>query len=153
MFFHMVMSSVTPAASNTAVESLAAVSEIPEDIPERLAYGDINGQLISVGRYYRKPAFQVLNNLYGSVWCVVARNLMDELGDESTIKDVWEGKSVIVSGVLHYGPGGKLRWLDAHSLRGVARPVISLDSVLDPDFTAGMDPVDYLDKLHEGELG
>jgi hypothetical protein len=29
---------------------------------------------------------------------------------------------------------------------------IDLDSILDPDFTSGLDPNKYLEKLHAGEL-
>ena len=36
---------------------------------------------------------------------------------------------------------------------GQAAPRVDLDSVLDPGFTAGMDPNEYLRKMHEGELG
>ena len=33
-----------------------------------------------------------------------------------------------------------------------AAPPVDLDAVCDPDFTGGLDPVTYLDKLHNGEL-
>jgi hypothetical protein len=34
----------------------------------------------------------------------------------------------------------------------VAAPPIDLDAVLDPTFTAGMDPHEYLRQLHDGEI-
>lgn len=44
--------------------------------------------------------------------------------------------------------------LDDRSGLGIAAdvPLVDLDSVCDPNFTGGLDPVEYLRRLHAGEL-
>jgi hypothetical protein len=45
-----------------------------------------------------------------------------------------------------------LNRIDAEDVRQIDVPPFDLDAILDPDFTAGLDPVEYLEKLHEGDL-
>ncbi len=51
-----------------------------------------------------------------------------------------------------YLAGGGLNRIDAEEVRTIEAPAFDLDAILDPDFTAGFDPVEYLEKLHEGDL-
>lgn len=142
---------------NQASVGLRAVEAInPLDvtgIPERIAYGEIEGQMVAAGRYRRQPAIQILTHLYGSVWCVLSRSMIGQFGDEQKLADVWRDKIIAVFGRLHYLAGGRLSRIDAENVRIVEAPPFDLDSLLDPDFTAGFDPVEYLERLHEGNVG
>lgn len=69
------------------------------------------------------------------------------------MKDVWEGQALGVRGRLIYAAGGKLSRIDADEIREIRSARVDLESVLDPNFTAGLDPVEYLEQLHEGRLG
>ena len=51
-----------------------------------------------------------------------------------------DGKTVGIQGRLFYASGGKLTRVEAVDIREITdAPYIDLNSVLDPDFTAGMD--------------
>jgi hypothetical protein len=125
----------------------------PSDIPERTAYGEVEGQMLAIGRYNRRPRpIEIRTHLDGFVWCVLSTRLVTQFGDEHKLAEVWEGKTVGVYGQLHYLSGGRLNRIDAEKLRSINVPPFDLDAILDPDFTAGFDPVEYLEKLHEGDL-
>jgi hypothetical protein len=91
--------------------------------------------------------------MYGFIWCVLSDRIVDEFGDEHTMAEIWRGRVVGVTGTLHFDRGGKLPRIDAREIREIdGVPRVDLNTVLDPDFTAGMDPLEYLEKLHAGEL-
>ena len=133
-----------------AVEAITAIDT--SEIPERIAYGEIEGQMLAAGRYSRRPAIQIRTHLYGFVWCVLSRALVSRFGNEHKLAEIWEGKTIGVSGRLYYLNGGRLNRIDTEGFREIVAPPFDLDAILDPDFTAGYDPVEYLDKLHEGDL-
>lgn len=122
-------------------------------IAGRIAWGEIQGTLVAAGLYYRRPAIQILTRQYGLVWCPMSDAMRSQFGDTNRIADVWSGRRFGVAGDLHYEKGGELSHIFATDIRLVeGAPPIDLDSVLDPDFTSGLDPVEYLRQLHEGEL-
>ena len=109
--------------------------------------------MVAAGRYRSRPAVQIRSELYGFVWCVLSPNVIERFGNEHKMADVWEGKSIGVHGRLSYAIGGKLGRIEVIDLREItAAQPIDLDSVLDPNFTSGMDPHEYLRQLHDGEL-
>jgi hypothetical protein len=138
------------SAGLRAVEAINPIDT--SDIPERIAHGEVEGQMLAAGLYNRRPAIQIRTHLYGFVWCVLSDALVKRFGGERKLADVWEGKTIGVLGRLHYLGGGNLNRIDVEDIRGIEVPPIDLDSILDPDFTAGFDPVEYLEKLHEGDL-
>jgi hypothetical protein len=126
--------------------------EARSDLPDREVEGEIEGVMIAAGRYYNKPAIQIRSEQYGVVWCILTKPVIDEFGIAHQVGDVWKGQVVAVRGSLFYG-GGKLKRIEAVKIREVAAvPYIDLESILDPDFTSGMDPNEYLDHLHAGTL-
>ena len=133
-----------------AIEAINAIDT--SDLPEREAFGEVEGVMIAAGRYRNRPAIQIRAELYGFVWCLLSDALIQRFGGEHKIADVWEGKVIGVLGRLRYGEGGKLWQIEAHDVREIDVPPIDLASVLDPDFTAGLDPHEYLRRLHEGDL-
>jgi hypothetical protein len=138
------------SAGLRAVEAINPVDS--SDIPERTAYGEIEGQLLAAGRYRGRPAIQIRTHFYGFVWCVLSGRLVTQFGSETRLAEIWQGKAVGVYGQLHFLRGGRLNCIDAEDVRQIEAAPIDLDAILDPDFTAGLDPLDYLDKLHEGGL-
>jgi hypothetical protein len=125
-----------------------------ENIPTRTVFGELDGRLVSVGRYQRRPAVQLITPLYGTVWGVLPDHLVKEYGGEQTIGDVWKGKRLVLFGRMKFPKGGKRPYrIDVESIRPKETPKLDIESVLDPDFTAGLDPVEYLERLHGGEIG
>ncbi|MCR4268754.1 hypothetical protein [Nitratireductor sp. ZSWI3] len=143
--------------STAGLQTLAAINaaiDVVSGLSEREAYGEIEGVMVAAGRYRRRPAIQIQTELYGFTWCQLSEKLVKQFGNEHQMADVWEGRTIGVTGVLHYAGGAKLTYIDAHSMREVIEAErVDLDSVMDPNFTAGIDPHEYLRRLHDGDLG
>lgn len=148
--------SIDRARAEAGVNALAAINaalDVAADLPQRQAYGELEGFMVAAGRYRGQPAIQIRTELYGYVWCTLSRALTDRFGGEHRMNAVWEGKTIGVEGRLFYAAGGKLQRVEAVDIREIRdAPHIDLDSVLDPNFTAGMDPHEYLRRFHDGEL-
>lgn len=148
--------SITPRRAEAGLRALAAINaaiDVLSDLQDREAYGEIEGVMLAAGRYRNKPAIQVRSELYGFFWCILSDALVAHWGSEQSMADVWEGKTLIVEGSLTYGVGGKLAKAEAVKIHErVDAPLVDLDSVLDPNFTAGLDPNEYLRRLHDGEI-
>jgi hypothetical protein len=123
------------------------------DLAPRQSFGEIEGVMLAAGRYRNKEAVQIKNELYGFVWCTLSASLIERFGDEHSMSDVWKGKTIGVQGRLNYVAGGKLQYIDAVDVREIEfAPLVKLEAILDPDFTAGMNPHEYLERLHEGRV-
>jgi hypothetical protein len=147
--------SIKPEDAARAVGALEAFNVLAfQDLDARVSFGEIEGLMIAAGRYRNKPAIQIRNDLYGFIWCVLPVQLLESFGGEHRMSDVWAGKTIGASGRLYYAAGGaKISYIDALDMREIeTAPSVRLEDVLDPDFTGGMDPHGYLDKLHEGSL-
>lgn len=88
--------------------------------------------------------------MYGNVWCVLTQKLMEQFGDATVVSAVWQGKRFTIYGRLNYWRGGKLSRIEADTVTERTSTPVDIKSVLDRDFTAGLDPVDYIQRLHEG---
>jgi hypothetical protein len=137
------------------IRAIAGISAINLDaeIGEREAMGEIEGVMVAAGRYRGRPAIQIRSEMYHFVWCPLSPEITQRFGSEHRMAEVWEGRRIGVQGRLIYASGGKLSKIEVTDIREIegARP-IDLDSVLDPDFTAGLDPIEYLRQFHEGQL-
>lgn len=135
-----------------AIEGISAIN-LDAELGEREAFGEIEGMMVAAGRYRGRPAIQIRSDLYGFVWCPLSTTITQRFGSEHKMADVWEGRVIGVQGRLIYASGGKLSRIEVTDIREIeAAPPIDLDALLDPDFTAGLDPIEYLRQLHEGEL-
>lgn len=135
-----------------AIEAINAIN-VGAGLAERVAWGEMQGVMVAAGRYRNKPAIQIRTDIYGFIWCQLPNVLIEKFGNEHTMRDVWEGRTLGVRGRLIYAAGGKLSRIESQEIREIDVPVTDLESVLDADFTAGLDPVEYLRQLHEGRLG
>ena len=144
---------IVPETATEAVDALRAASPLSDlHVPTRTAHGELSGRLAAVGHWRGKPALQVISPLYGAVWCIVPPHLVERLGGERTLKEVWSGRRVAIPGKLHYAVGGRLTRVVADDIRERVSRRVRIEDVLDGDFTAGLDPVEYLDRLHGGSL-
>lgn len=148
--------SITPDRAKAGINTLDAfnVMDFEESLAPRQSFGEIEGVMLAAGRYRNKEAIQIKNEMYGFVWCALSAGLIERFGDEHSMSDIWKGKTIGVQGRLNYVSGGKLQYIDAVDVREIEfAPLVKLEAILDPDFTAGMDPYEYLERLHEGRLG
>lgn len=135
-----------------AVSGISAISA--EDIHARTAYGEVRGTMVGAGSFYNSPAIQIRTEQYsGVIYCILPTKLVNEFGGAHEMKEIWEGRSIGVTGKLIYADGGKLSRIQVEDIRELPNvPRVSLDEFLDKDFTLGLDPIEYLRRLHEGEL-
>ncbi|MBZ9843884.1 hypothetical protein [Mesorhizobium sp. CA5] len=148
--------SITPELAKAGINTLEAfnVMDFEQSIAARQSFGEIEGVMLAAGRYRNRAAIQIRNELYGFIWCNLSEDLVLRFGDEHSMSDIWKGKTVGVYGRLNYAAGGKLQSIEALDVREIEfAPLVKLEAILDPDFTAGMDPYEYLERLHEGRLG
>ena len=134
----------------TTLDKVDGIEEVL--IPKHTSYGEIEGLLLGVGTYYSSPALWVRANGYDVVRCLVQQNKLDELGDEATLKEVWKHRRVRIVGTLSYAEGGQLEQVSVDELHLFPDSAVGLAQILDPDFTGGMEPVEYLDRLNNGGL-
>lgn len=144
--------SVDSESARSVYDVVEETQSVLPSLPSRTAYGELEGRLVHVGQHYRKPAIRILHSIYGEVWCVIVPESIDALGGTQTLADVWHGKTVVVSGRFDYSEGGELSRITVDNLREKIVPQLDIATVLDPGFTAGLDPVEYLSRLHEGDL-
>jgi hypothetical protein len=149
--------SIRQEQAEAGIKAIAGINimMLDQEIPARQSFGEIDGIMVAVGRYRGRPAVQIRTELYGFIWCSLPKHITEQFGSQHSMAEVWEGKTLGVQGRLNYAVGGsKITNIDATDVREIVdAPRLDLASVLDPNFTAGMDPIEYLDKLHEGELG
>lgn len=136
------------------VETLDAVAplDFDEPIAARVAWGEVKGVMVAAGRYQNRPAIQMRTEQYDFVWCELSEKLIDKFGSAHNMSDIWDGQVIAVEGELHFTAKGKLRIkaADIDLVKEAAH--VDLASVLDPEFTSGLDPTEYLRQLHDGDL-
>lgn len=135
-----------------ALVTLEKVDEI-EDIfvPAHRSYGEIEGALLEVGEHRGKPALWIRTNGYDVVRCIVDQKKLEGIGEAASLKSIWQHQRVRLVGALWFKEGGSLEQIHVDKLDLFLPPSVSLDEILDPGFTGGLDPVVYLERLSEGE--
>jgi hypothetical protein len=145
--------SLDQARANAGLKAIESINAMDlSDLPPRIAWGEMEGLLVAAGRWRGSPAIQIRTELYGFVWCSLTEAVVSKFGTEQPIGEIWRGKNVGVKGRLSYAAGGRLARIEAFELRDIPSNRTDLGVVLDRNFTAGLEPSDYLEKLHAGEL-
>lgn len=128
----------------------------PSEMEELLAtfavqgYGSIMGSLVQLGTHYNKPAIYVKEfNTGNEIWCQVDRDTITELEEKIRAKDVWEGRTLRVQGMLDYNSKGKITHIFDGRVFYWNRRQVSLDELHDPDFSEGLPSEEYLERLRE----
>ncbi len=120
---------------------------------EEQVWGEVEGTIVSVGTWYGKPAFRVWSRqLVKAAWCILSPALVESFGAEQTVDAVWKHKRVAMGGQLIFRDGSIVRII-ATSVRDLpAHSRVDIEVLRDPNFTGGLDPVEYLRRFYEGEL-
>lgn len=143
-------------SSSDASKALATLEKVDgfEEIaiPKHRAYGEVEGTLVSVGTHYARPVMWIRTNSYEVVRCLFTPEKLEELGDAATIREIWEHKRVRVTGMLAFAEGGVLEQVSVDDMKLFPGAGITLQQVLDAEFTSGMEPAEYLDQLREGKI-
>lgn len=144
----------------TAVRSLNIIDNRDEELYEylfgsfaRREIGSIDGLILDVGTDNDEPAIHVEDSLtHRRISCRVSEEDRRAIQHNLTAADVWERRRVRIQGQLNYDATGRLIRLYEGKIRFLEIKDVSLDHLHDPDFTGGLSPQEYLDRLWEGEL-
>ena len=146
--------SIDRAQAEAGIRAISAINimDVESNLMARQAFGEtrLNGRGQGI---QPQPAVQIYTELH---LCLgnLSQEITEKFGTTHRMSDIWQGKTLGVQGVLIYADGGKLSCIKATGLREIPEaPAIDLNAVLDPDFTCGLDPYEYLEQLHEGKLG
>ena len=102
--------SIKLAEAGAGIKAIGAINvmAMAQELPARQSFGEIEGLMVAAGRYRNKPAIQIRNELYGFVWATLSPRLIELFGNERSMAEIWEGKTVGITGRLSYGVGGNL---------------------------------------------
>lgn len=119
------------------------------------AYGTLEGTISRTETYYSKPSFFISERLTRrEIRCNIVRlDLADKIGEEHRWSEVWNSKRVSVEGNIHYNADGDPDNVDIVDIKVIDAKQILADQFLDPNFTNGLRPSEYLDRLREGRNG
>ncbi|WP_158043370.1 hypothetical protein [Skermanella pratensis] len=144
---------ITSETGQGAVANVRRVLE-PVSRPYRET-GSLEGFVHSVERdgYGRKILF-VRHRITGeTVKCILNGKAIAEV-EERQIADVFQGRRVQVSGILHFKSLGRIVQLDAEDLKFFPHrsELPQVDDIIDRDFTDGMTSGEYLERLRNGRF-
>lgn len=145
-FFNSTMA----AKALTTLEKVDGIEDIV--VPAHRGYGEIEGTLLEVGDHRGRPALFIRTNGYDVVRCMVDPANLDSIGGAANMREVWQHSRVKLVGSLWFGDGGSLDHIKVDTMDLFPSKSVGLARVTDPRFTAGLEPPDYLDRLHEGSL-
>lgn len=110
--------------------------------------GEASGRMVRVGEYYGKPAFWLKDKSGNEIVCTLNDELVDLVGGETRLRDVWQNRRMTIRGVKHYDKTGKLLRLEATSEpEPVEHTPVNLHAIIDRDFTGGLSASDYIRKI------
>lgn len=144
---------VNRSLADRVLSTLEKVDGIEEVfVPKHRAFGEVEGTLLGAGSYYGKPALWVRVNGYDVVRCIVEQEKLDELGDEATLGQLWKHRRVRLIGTQAFAEGGVLEQVTVDEMHLFPATKMDIRQIIDAEFTGGMEPIEYLDRLREGEL-
>lgn len=130
---------------------VAAAEAVPRPKDQR---GSIEGQIVEVGMFYNRPAIRIRERKSReTVWCTVTEAHRAQVSSETNFEDVWNGRRVLVEGVLQYDTNGVLSRVFVDTLHVTEPREVSVEALGDPKFTQGLSAADYLERFREGTLG
>ena len=119
----------------------------------RREYGSVYGRIVHIGMHYDKPAIHILEHISNrEIWCQVDNAAREEMERNITAGDVWKHRRVRVRGQISYDASGKISRVYDASVFCVNNKEASIDDLHEPDFTEGLSPYQYIEKLRENDV-
>ena len=116
--------------------------------------GSIEGQILDVGTDSEEPAVHIVEHLSGRrISCRINKEIRHDIERRLTAAHVWDKHRIRIRGVLNYDADGRLIRLYDGRIAFIEPVDVSVDDLHDPEFTEGLEPSEYLERLREGELG
>ena len=138
----------------TAREAVRTLENYERDLAEsvadksRIEVGSIEANFLSGDPHYGRPAIRVKDRLTGTeIVCVLSDELAEQAGVEHNLWDIWKNKRIMIAGEIKYGRDGMVERIKAVHIRRVDAPVLKEEDIIDPTFTSGMTPYEYLSAI------
>ena len=145
---------IVPRLANRGLATLVrAEAEIAAREPDlsRSEFGSVEGNVADATTYRRQPALRLRERISGSeVLCVLSDELAKKAGAHKW-QEVWEGARVIVWGEVQFNRKGTIISIRADDIIEVAPRDLTYADIADPNFTAGLEPVEYL--MRDADVG
>lgn len=120
----------------------------------RKEQGSVEGRIVGIATDYGHPALRIIEQKSGrEISCQVSEFSEEELSESIKAKDAWSKRRVRVRGTLNYDETGKVVRVTKGSASFVESRAVSIDSVIDSNFTEGYDVRSYLERFRENEFG
>lgn len=120
----------------------------------RTEIGSIEGDVIQTTTYHKKPALVIRDRVSGhDVVCVLSSDLADAVGPHHRWDEVWHSRRVLIGGELFYRPDGQVARIGATEFATIEPMELTSVEITDKNFTGGLSPVKYLEKIREGGRG
>ena len=148
---------ITEKAARVALISLERtaldISAAEEDL-SRSEYGAVEGEMTQATTFYGRPAIRIRERLTnGELTCVLTEELARRVGPSHSLGEVWIGPRVMVSGEILYKKDGQISRVYADDLDVISPKVIKIDDIAFANFTSGLSPGAYLERLWSRDDG
>lgn len=120
----------------------------------RTEFGSVEVEVQGITHWHRSPALSVTERLSRTkVTCVLSPELANELGPNHKWGEAWEGRRLLVSGALLYGPDGALKRIDAEMAEDMPWTNVEISDLKEIDILQGRSVGEHLLLLRGGDLG
>jgi hypothetical protein len=144
----------------TSADSAVAISALETELlsvsraQTKSQIGSIDGVIQNVTTWHNKPAIIVNEKKSGfNITCVISDAQAEAIGRSNSFLDAWKRCRVVVRGILRYKDNGDILRIENATISRIQPKDVTLDQIKDADFTSGLNSLDYLSKLGDGELG
>jgi hypothetical protein len=142
---------VTPATAKIAVATLdrLAIDEAAEKADlRRTEYGASEVEVCGISKWNDRPALLVIERLSRQkIPCVLTDELAATLGPDHNWSEAWEGRRLVVSGALHYGPDGFIKRIHADQVEDLPWTEVRLSDLRDIDLLNGRSVTEHLKEV------
>jgi hypothetical protein len=137
-----------------AIEKVLVDEKFAIEDETRSEIGSIEGEIIAASRYYGSPSLILRERLSADrVNCVLSEHAADRIGPEHKISDIWSGRRIIVTGLLHYNSEGVLSKVEAEDLEVIDTVPVDLNEIRSMNLTDGLSPIEFLDLIRGSDHG
>lgn len=144
---------IVPAVAESSLKAIEKVTVKPiltvEDKDcSHAEFGSVDAALVEVGTHYNQPAILVRERItQNDIWCIVPQELHTSLSAHTKLSDVWMRRRITVRGKIKYDRNNIISRIEAADIELHDERLVSLESVMDEDFSHGLTTAEYLNLL------
>ena len=146
--------SIVPAKAQIAIAALEkAEAQRALDL-RRSEFGTVEGEVVGLTTYNNRPALVFQERLSGAnAICVLSEHLANELGQMHKWSEVWEGRSLRLTGELTYKDDGSLKRVSASRYEEIQWASVDLRDIKKVDILQGRTVQEHMDEFWGERFG